>query len=212
MAIKYVDEFEFPKESGFTESTPRYAKGGAVKQSPQFRMKTTKQDSMDHGVQPARKGRTQQEIEAGGTKKLRPKFAKGGRAERGGGGKAKSAHDKMYKEGGKMGYGKGGRYAKGGITHGDAPDRNRPSESPDRSQGEGVKATGQRKAYGGAVKGLMKGARKIGARNTVTAKKGQGEGVKPAQKGRSGIGKGGKTGAHRYAKGGRMKYPHSSNY
>ena len=79
MAIKYVDEFEFPKEAGFTHSTQKYAKGGAVKQSPQFKMKTEKQNTMDTGVQPAREGRSQQEIEAGGTKRLRPGFARGGK-------------------------------------------------------------------------------------------------------------------------------------
>ena len=65
MAIKYVDEFEFPKESGFTESTPKYARGGKVGHkpnpgSPQFRTKYAGMKSMDDGVQPARKGRTEQ--------------------------------------------------------------------------------------------------------------------------------------------------------
>jgi hypothetical protein len=33
---------------------------------------------MDHGVQPARRGRNQAEIEAGGTKRLKPGLKKGG--------------------------------------------------------------------------------------------------------------------------------------
>ena len=58
-----------------------YAYGGQVKQSntsAEFVAKRHKQDTMDHGVQPARKGRTQQEVEAGGTKRLKPGFRKGG--------------------------------------------------------------------------------------------------------------------------------------
>ena len=41
-----------------------FAKGGKVT-SGEFVMKTSKMDSMDDGVQPARKGRNQQEVEAG---------------------------------------------------------------------------------------------------------------------------------------------------
>lgn len=56
-----------------------YAYGGQVKNtSAEFVAKRGKQDTMDHGVQPARKGRTQQEVEAGGTKRLKPGFKKGG--------------------------------------------------------------------------------------------------------------------------------------
>lgn len=58
-----------------------YAYGGQVKPSntsSQFVAKRGKQDTMDHGVQPARKGRTQQEVEAGGTKRLKPGFKHGG--------------------------------------------------------------------------------------------------------------------------------------
>lgn len=61
-----------------------YAYGGQVKQSntsSEFVAKRGKQDTMDHGVQPARKGRTQQEVEAGGTKRLKPGFNKGGEVE-----------------------------------------------------------------------------------------------------------------------------------
>lgn len=53
--------------------------GGKVT-SGEFDMKKGTQDSMDHGVQPAKEGTSQQEIEAGGTKKLRPGYEKGGEA------------------------------------------------------------------------------------------------------------------------------------
>jgi hypothetical protein len=57
--------------------------GGQVKNtSAEFVAKKGKQDTMDDGVQPARRGRTQQEIEAGGTKRLKPGFAKGGKASK----------------------------------------------------------------------------------------------------------------------------------
>lgn len=56
-----------------------YARGGQVKDtSGEFVQKAKPQDSMDTGVQPARKGRNQAEIEAGGTKRLKPKYKKGG--------------------------------------------------------------------------------------------------------------------------------------
>lgn len=57
-----------------------YAYGGQVKDtSGEFKQKRGKQDTMDSGVQPARRGRTQQEIEAGGTKRLKPGFKQGGK-------------------------------------------------------------------------------------------------------------------------------------
>lgn len=58
-----------------------YAYGGRVKgmnTSAQFKMKKGKMNSMDHGVQPAQKGRNQQEVEAGGNKRLKPGYKKGG--------------------------------------------------------------------------------------------------------------------------------------
>jgi len=56
-----------------------YAYGGQVKNtSSQFKMKKGKMDSMDTGNQPARRGRNQQEVEAGGTKRLKPGYMKGG--------------------------------------------------------------------------------------------------------------------------------------
>lgn len=58
-----------------------YAYGGRVKPmntSSEFKAKRGKQDTMDDGVQPARRGRNQQEIEAGGTKRLKPGFLTGG--------------------------------------------------------------------------------------------------------------------------------------
>lgn len=56
-----------------------YAYGGQVKDtSGEFKEKRGKMDSMDHGVQPAQKGRNQAEIEAGGNKRLKAGYKKGG--------------------------------------------------------------------------------------------------------------------------------------
>ncbi len=58
-----------------------YKYGGQVKQSntsAEFVAKRGKQDTMDHGVQPAQKGRNQAEIEAGGNKRLKAGYMKGG--------------------------------------------------------------------------------------------------------------------------------------
>ncbi len=56
-----------------------YAYGGQVKDtSSEFVEKSGKQDTMDTGNQPARRGRNQAEIEAGGTKRLKPGLNKGG--------------------------------------------------------------------------------------------------------------------------------------
>lgn len=56
-----------------------YAYGGQVKNtSSEFKAKRAKQATMDHGVQPAQKGRNQQEVEAGGNKRLKPGYKKGG--------------------------------------------------------------------------------------------------------------------------------------
>lgn len=60
-----------------------YAYGGQVKNtSSEFKAKRGKQDTMDHGVQPAQKGRNQQEIEAGGNKRLKPGYKHGGGVHR----------------------------------------------------------------------------------------------------------------------------------
>jgi len=58
-----------------------YAYGGQVKPSntsSQFEMKKGKQDSNDHGVQPAQKGRNEAEVEAGGNKRLKAGYREGG--------------------------------------------------------------------------------------------------------------------------------------
>ena len=55
-----------------------FKRGGQVKASPDFLMKTKKQATMDHGNMPARKGCNTAEIEAGGTKKMKPGYAAGG--------------------------------------------------------------------------------------------------------------------------------------
>ena len=185
--LKYVKDFEFPADQGFTGSAGQhtvkgYQRGGRVKNtSSEFKQKRGKMDSMDHGVQPARRGanaRNQAEREAGGTGRLKPGLKKGGRVKGGGKalpegalatmlkhtpagrvvkalkGKTKraqragkgtkrrtrspdhtkgkgtsrvgmpknvkarggSVHDKLYSEGGKMGYKRGGVVGKGGAA------------------------------------------------------------------------------------------------
>jgi hypothetical protein len=62
-----------------------YAYGGQVKESDtsgEFKQKRGKQNTMDHGVQPAQKGRNQAEIEAGGNKRLKAGYMKGGGVHR----------------------------------------------------------------------------------------------------------------------------------
>ena len=60
-----------------------YAYGGQVKKtSAEFKMTKGKQDTMDHGVQPAQKGRNQAEIEAGGNKRLKAGYKHGGDVHR----------------------------------------------------------------------------------------------------------------------------------
>ena len=70
-----------------------YAYGGQVKKtSAEFKMKTGKQDTMDHGVQPAQTGINQAEVEAGGNKRLKAGYKHGGGVHRTaykGGGSAK---------------------------------------------------------------------------------------------------------------------------
>jgi len=56
-----------------------YAYGGTVKKtSADFVMKSGKQDTMDHGVQPAQEGRNEAEVEAGGNKRLKAGYKEGG--------------------------------------------------------------------------------------------------------------------------------------
>lgn len=75
-----------------------YAYGGRVKESNtsgEFKQTRGKMPQMDTGNQPARRGRNQAEIEAGGTKRLKPGLNKGGRikgvADSGGGALADAA-------------------------------------------------------------------------------------------------------------------------
>ena len=60
-----------------------YAHGGQVKNtSAQFKQTRGKQDTMDHGVQPAQTGRNQAEVEAGGNKRLKAGYKHGGGVRR----------------------------------------------------------------------------------------------------------------------------------
>ena len=85
-----------------------FKRGGQVKK---MGMPTTRgpQKTMDTGNQPARKGRNQAEIEAGGTKKMKPGYAAGGAI-----GKAVKAG--VHQVCSKAGYKKGASGAKGKGT------------------------------------------------------------------------------------------------
>lgn len=92
-----------------------YAYGGRVhpsNTSAEFKQTSGKQATMDHGNQPARRGRNQAEIEAGGTKRLKPGLMKGG-----------GVHKVRYSKKGmpKNVKAKGGlmQYAEGGYAAGD---------------------------------------------------------------------------------------------
>lgn len=114
-----------------------FRKGGQVKSSPQFRQTTKGMDDMDHGVQPARKGRNEQEVEAGGTKRMTPGFKEGGYV------KCKKGGMTAYKKGGKYYLMKGGKmhpYAEGGRV---ASAAHKTHSMPNRSQGEGVQPSGR---------------------------------------------------------------------
>jgi len=108
VGLTYVKDFSFPAEQGFSGSAGvhqvrGYQRGGRVKKdsmhgkltregekmgfayggqvkntSSEFVAKRGKQKTMDHGVQPAQEGRNQQEVEAGGNKRLKPGYKKGG--------------------------------------------------------------------------------------------------------------------------------------
>jgi hypothetical protein len=81
-----------------------YMRGGAVKNtSAEFVQKAGPQASMDEGVQPARRGRTQADVEAGGTKRLKPRLARGGGVH-----KTRPYVGKAKKKGGLAKYASGG--------------------------------------------------------------------------------------------------------
>ncbi len=99
-----------------------YAYGGRVTESNtsgQFKQTRGKQPSMDTGVQPARKGRNEQEVEAGGTKRLKPGYMHGGGVHRvrdrtKGKGKSRAGFPAAVKaKGGLMEYARGGAAKKG---------------------------------------------------------------------------------------------------
>jgi len=131
-----------------------FKKGGQVKgknTSGEFVMKTKKQATMDDGVQPARRGRNQQEVDAGGTKRMTPGYKKGGYV------KCMKGGHVAYRKGGKYyTMGKGGSmkpYMHGGVvkTH----------TMPSRSQGENKQPAGRGAAHvgkGGEV-GMHKSGR-----------------------------------------------------
>jgi hypothetical protein len=83
-----------------------YAYGGQVKDtSSEFLATRGKQDTMDHGVQPAQTGRNQAEVEAGGNKRLKAGYNEGG-----------GVHRTAYKKGGTAKKSKGKKGAMKGFT------------------------------------------------------------------------------------------------
>ena len=126
-----------------------FAKGGQVKNtSGEFVMKTEKMNSMDHGVQPAKKGVTAQEQEAGGTGRLRPGYKEGG-AVKGYTQKMMKGGKACYMKGGKAYMMKGGKMCPmdqkmlGGLAGKVASKAHKTLTMPPKSQGHGVKATGR---------------------------------------------------------------------
>ena len=120
-----------------------YAYGGQVKPSntsAQFKMTKGKQDSMDHGVQPARKGRNEAEVEAGGNKRLKAGYRKGGVIK---GPKRGPMHQVAYK---------GLKKLKGVMSEGDRAHARRIASG--RRMPKGVKAKGGLAKY--AAGGLAK--------------------------------------------------------
>lgn len=112
--LQYVSEFSFSKEQGFTGSAgvqhvKGYARGGHVKTDP---VKAAAQKHRAPGPGAARGGHMKDDYSHGGTvgvttergpKSKRPKDTMT-KAARGG-----SMHDKLYAEGGDMGYARGGQ-------------------------------------------------------------------------------------------------------
>ena len=124
-----------------------YAYGGQVKNtSSEFDMTKAKQDPMDHGNQPARRGRNQAEIEAGGTKRLKPGLKKGGRVKKGVGALAAVAGVAGAAGAGRMAY-KGAKGARKLLRKG--------KKTVDRTLGKGSSRKGMPKnvkSHGGAVR------------------------------------------------------------
>lgn len=177
-----------------------YKYGGQVKDtSGEFKEKRGKQDTMDDGVQPARRGknaRNEQEREAGGTGRMTPGLKKGGKVKKGIKGVASSG---------------GGALADAALRH--AKKVLRPSKdlkAPKRAgtaasrkgMPKNVKAAGGtvHKAVGGAVKaGVGKLCSSMGYQKPSRSKKAS----RPTGvKGGKGVKKGG---TEKYARGGTVK-------
>ena len=115
--LKYVDDFEFPSDRGFTGSAgvqhvKGYARGGKVKSTNE---PANARRAKAKPMTPAARGghmkhgkhvggpKPEKEYPASQAHQTMPKNVKAR------GGKAKSLHDKMYDEGAKMGYAQGGQ-------------------------------------------------------------------------------------------------------
>ena len=136
------------KKMGFKQGGYAEAKDTSA----EFRAKRGKQDTMDTGNQPARRGgnaRSQQDRESGGTGRLRPGLKKGGRAKKyGRGGLAEAAGAAAGAAAGGVGAGVGRAAKKIGRAL-----RSR-KKSPDHTKGKGMSKKGMPKnvkARGGAV-------------------------------------------------------------
>lgn len=140
-----------------------FARGGQVKKTPaskDFQMTTKQADTMDHGNMPKTEGDSEQEKEAGGRERVRPGYAEGGKVTDGYT-KCNMGGKVCYKKGGKVYMLKGGKmtpYRTNDPGGGKAAMKNRGKGvvkkarggkvhkthgMPDRSQGEGVKASGR---------------------------------------------------------------------
>ncbi len=132
--------------------------------SSEFVQKKSKQATRDHGVQPANRGSTSQEREAGGRGRLKPGFAKGGLAMAATSGEAHGRDTKVHKR-----LDRGGKrpYVESKPRTGSNPNvqdtstrRSSRRASPDHTKGKGRSKKGfpaTVKAKGGRVKYNMKG-------------------------------------------------------
>lgn len=117
MAIKYVDNFEFPREAGFTgsaeSSRPHFKKGGAVHKSGRAGMpKNVMKEGghAHHGKMHDDPGPLPRKVKKTGGHAR--KMEHGGMYGKGG-----STHDKLMKAGGEMGFKAGGYAAMDDMDH-----------------------------------------------------------------------------------------------
>ena len=134
-----------------------YKKGGHVTESDtsgEFVQKSKPQDSMDSGVQPKRRGRNQASVEAGGTKRVKPKFRKGGKVTEhtignlGTGGAEEAARAMNTSEERTRSTVKEALAATRKSMHGSATTRDKPPKAAARKAAAPGSQRGKRKHYG----------------------------------------------------------------